>query len=113
MLINVIVYFLCSHILHLPTTTGTVFAWIEAVLFAYVTNKVFVFESKTRETSSLLKELLAFFACRAATGMMDLAIMWISVDRLHMNDLIVKVISNLLVIVINYIFSKLIIFRKR
>ena len=45
--------------------------------------------------------------------MMDLAIMWISVDRLHMNDLIVKVISNLLVIVINYIFSKLIIFRKR
>ena len=45
--------------------------------------------------------------------MMDLVIMWISVDRLHMNDLIVKVISNLLVIVINYIFSKLIIFRKR
>lgn len=60
MLINVIVYFLCSHILHLPTTTGTVFAWIEAVLFAYVTNKVFVFESKTRETSLLLKELSAF-----------------------------------------------------
>jgi len=63
-------------------------------------------------SKSLLYEISTFFACRLGTGILDVAIMYVSVDILFFNALIMKILSNVLVIVLNYIFSKLIIFNK-
>ena len=112
-LVNIIVYYICAHLLLLATVPATVIAWILSVAFAYVTNRIYVFESRSRGLVAILREIGAFVSCRLLTGVMDLAIMYICVDLLHFNDLIIKIISNILVIVLNYVASKLLIFRKK
>ena len=111
-LTNFLSYFLLAHVLRLPTVAATIAAWVLSVLFAYVTNKRWVFESRRRHWGALLREAAAFFACRAFSGLLDVLIMWVCVDWLHWNDLVVKIASNVLVIVLNYLFSKLWIFKK-
>lgn len=112
-LVNLIIYYLCARILGMGTAGSTAAAWAAAVLFAYITNKLFVFESRSFEKGLMIRELASFFACRLLTGVMDLAIMYICVDHLGWNDMVMKVISNVLVIVINYVASKLLIFKKQ
>ena len=110
--INLVAYYLCSHILSLTTVVSTVIAWIVAAIFAYVTNKLWVFECKSWEKQVLIKEIPSFFACRILTGVLDIAIMAIVVDVLHFNDMLMKIISNVFVIILNYIASKFLIFKR-
>jgi len=107
-LINIMIYFISYNLIKIGNVPSTIIAWIISVIFAFVTNKLYVFESHSK---SISYELSAFFACRLGTGLLDVAIMYISVDILTLNALIMKIISNLLVIILNYIFSKIIIFR--
>ena len=111
--INIAVYALCYRVLRLPNVPSNVVAWILAVLFAFVTNKLYVFESKSLERGTVLRELLSFVGARLATGLLDLAVMFVGVDLLHGPDLVFKVASNIVVIILNYVFSKLIVFRKK
>lgn len=111
-IVNVVVYGLCTRAAALSTTVSTVIAWVVAVLFAYLTNRTWVFESRARTAPDILRELWSFVLCRLATGALDLAIMYLCVDRLGLPDIPIKILSNLLVIVLNYIASKLIIFSK-
>lgn len=110
--VNIVSYFLLARILHIDTVVSTVIALILSILFAYITNKIFVFESKTNTAKELLKEIISFFGCRAFTGVLDVAFMYITVDVFNLNDMIMKIISNIVVIIVNYVFSKLIIFKK-
>ena len=110
--VNIVSYFLLARILHIDTVVSTVIALILSILFAYITNKIFVFESKTNTVKELLKEIISFFGCRAFTGILDVAFMYITVDVFNLNDMIMKIISNIVVIIVNYVFSKLIIFKK-
>ncbi len=110
--VNIVSYFLLARILHIDTVVSTVIALILSILFAYITNKIFVFESKTNTAKELLKEIISFFGCRAFTGILDVAFMYITVEVFNLNDMIMKIISNIVVIIVNYIFSKLIIFKK-
>ncbi len=110
--VNIVSYFLLARILHIDTVVSTVIALILSILFAYITNKIFVFESKTNTAKELLKEIISFFGCRAFTGILDVAFMYITVDVFNLNDMIMKIISNIVVIIVNYVFSKLIIFKK-
>lgn len=112
-LINIISYTACAHIFHMGTVKSTAAAWIISVTFAYITNKIFVFGSRTTTFSMLARECISFLGCRAATGVMDIAVMYLSVDILHFNDIIMKVLSNVLVIILNYLFSKLFIFSEK
>ena len=75
--------------------------------------EIFVFESKTSGMGALIKECLSFVWCRLATGFMDMAIMYVTVDVLHWSDMVMKILSNILVIVLNFVFSKLFIFAKK
>lgn len=109
-LVNIIVYYICSR-MGLRTSLSTVIAWALSVLFAYVTNRKFVFKSKAFGFLPILKEISGFFLCRFATGLLDLVIMVVFVDFLHLNDMVIKVLSNILVIVLNYVASKLFIFK--
>ncbi len=110
-LINIVSYYICSHILSQEILISNVIAWIISVLFAYITNRKWVFESSTYKKRDILKEAISFFSCRLLTGLMDMGIMFISVNLLLFNDVVMKVVSNILVIVVNYIASKLLIFK--
>lgn len=91
---------------------ATVVAWIGAVMFAYISNRVWVFESRKYTIKEISEELFSFFSCRLITGLLDVAIMFLFVDVMGGNDILVKTGSNLLVTIINYVASKLIIFGK-
>lgn len=108
-LVNVVVYFICYDISGISNVISTIIAWILSVIFAFITNKIYVFESKS---GSIIYEISTFFACRFGTGVLDLGIMYLSVDILKWNALLMKIISNVIVIVLNYILSKVIIFNK-
>lgn len=111
--INIAAYALCYRVLKLPNVPSNVVAWVLAVLFAFVTNKLYVFESKSLDRGTVMRELLSFVGARLATGLLDLAVMFVGVDMLHESDLVFKVASNVIVIILNYVFSKLIVFRKK
>lgn len=110
-LVNVAVYGLCSKIWRLGTVESTSAAWVLAVIFAYVTNRKWVFKSKARGAAAIVKELFSFFVCRLLTGALDIAVMYIFVDKLHFEGMIIKLASNVLVVVVNYIASKFVIFK--
>ena len=113
LLVNTATYWICAHILGIVVMISTVIAWILAVLFAYLTNRTWVFKSQANTAVKILKETASFFGCRIATGILDLLCMFIFVETLHWNDIIIKTFANILVIVLNYLASKLLIFKKK
>lgn len=112
-IVNIVFYNVGYYKLGLGNTISNVIAWMIAVTFAYVTNKMWVFDSKSWEWKVLRKEILAFVSCRLTTGVMDLFIMFVCVDVLEWNAMLMKLLSNVLVIILNYVFSKLVIFKKK
>lgn len=94
------------------TTVPTVVAWILSVLFAYLTNRRYVFCSHTVGKDAL-KEASGFFMARVMSGVLDVAIMWVFVDLIGFNDLLIKLLSNVVVVVFNYIASKMVVFSKK
>ena len=111
--VNIAIYYLCAHIFYLSAIISTCWAWILSVIFAYATNKWWVFKSNSLRPRAIIQEFLSFASCRLFTGVCDLFIMFIFVDCLSVNDLFIKIASNVLVVILNYIFSKLIIFKKK
>ena len=106
----------------IPTTLNTLLDNALCILFAYVTNRLWVFHSSARGMAAL-REFGSFVACRLGTLVLDVAVMWLGVDLLgaalvppagqDVWFLGVKVLANVLVIVFNYVFSKLVIFKKK
>lgn len=114
-LVNLITYYACVYTFLDPNNPiqlqiANIIAWITAVIFAYFTNRKYVFESK--ETNKL-KEGIKFFAARIVTLLLDMGVMGLGVSILKFNDKIIKIISQVLVIVGNYIISKLFVFKKK
>ena len=88
-------------------------AWIVAVLFAFFVNKVYVFEKKNDNKKETLKECVNFFWYRFLTFIFfDVVTMYVAIEIFHINENISKVLANILVIIFNYLASKLIIFKK-
>lgn len=109
---NLVTYAVCTRILHINDYIAILISWILAVLFAYITNKIWVFESKTTNFKEFVRELVSFFAARIATLGMEYVVMFIGVELFKINDMIVKIFVQFLVVVANYILSKLFIFKK-
>lgn len=108
--INIVVYYLCT-LINIPTGISTTIAFIVSVLFAYVTNRKWVFQSKAKG-KEIFNEIWKFFSVRIGTYFIDLGLMILLVDKLEWNGLLCKVLVNILVIILNYIASKLIVFKK-
>ncbi len=87
-------------------------AWVVAVLFAFITNRIWVFESKKTETNEILGELAAFSGGRVFTFLLQEGIMLLFVTVLSLNKYLFRLITAVLVIILNYIISKLMVFRK-
>ena len=112
MLANIAAYYACYHVIGFSNVCSTAIAWLVAVLVAFITNKLWVFGSKTFAANVLARELLSFFSCRIATGLLDVGIMYVAVDCLAGNEILWKIIANIIVIVLNYVASKLVIFKR-
>jgi len=111
--VNTLAYMLCARTLEMEVVPSTIIAWFVAVLFAYLTNRKWVFHSEARTRAEIAREVLSFYSCRIATGVVDWIIMYIFVDVLQMNDLVIKIAANVVVIVLNYVASKVLIFKKK
>ena len=111
-LVNWASYWLLADVFRVPNLWATAIAHILSILYAYVTNRIWVFESKAKGFSAVFWEMVRFFGCRAASFVLDLLCMRIGVGGLHVNDMVMKLLSNVIVVIVNYVFSKLIVFRK-
>ncbi|MDR1032554.1 MAG: GtrA family protein [Candidatus Nomurabacteria bacterium] len=110
--VSIASYLLFARVLHVEEVTSNILSWVCAVAFAYVTNKVFVFESKKTEVKEVAKEVTTFFGMRLVSGVFDIAMFALLVKVLLLNDLIVKVVLQVIIVVLNYLFSKKVIFKK-
>ena len=110
-LVNIVSFFLLR-LIKLSLYSSNIIAWFLSVLFEFITNKLFVFESKGKSKKEVTKECLSFFGFRLLSLLFDMGIMYLLIDVLSWNEIVSKVLSNIFVIIINYVFSKLFIFKK-
>ncbi len=113
-IVSLVTYYICVYTILAPDNAvqlqiANVISWIISVAFAYITNRKFVFESKEKNK---IKEASKFVTSRIATLLMDMVIMYVGVTVLRFNDKIMKLISQVVVIVMNYILSKILVFKK-
>lgn len=106
--VNLISYIFFANILGINYLVSNAIAWFLSVLFAYVTNRIWVFESKSPH---ILKEMSLFFGGRLFSGVVDMLLMYTFIDFLVFDDSISKIVVQIIVIILNYIFSKLIVFK--
>ncbi|KRN31305.1 GtrA family protein [Weissella halotolerans] len=109
--INIALYWLLG-LVDAPVTVKYSIAWLGSVIFAYLTNRVWVFESGAHSVTELWHEFVAFCLARIATGVIGYVIVLFGVYVLQQNDFIWNILSQVFVIVSNYALSKLVIFKK-
>lgn len=130
-LVNLAVFFVFNRILNADGSTtlhliSNAIAWVAAVIFAYITNKLWVFESVSWEKKVIIKEIPSFFAARVFSFLLEEAGLWLMLDLLGFDELILTVLNidisgamiskamlAVIVVILNYIFSKLVIFKKK
>jgi putative flippase GtrA len=112
-IVNFVVYFIATRVFGIEEVISSAISWFCAVLCAYITNKIFVFETKKDTKKAFIKEIISFFACRFISGILcDVGTFALMVNVLHINDIFSKIVTQVMVVIINYIFSKLIVFKK-
>ena len=111
-LVNFIVYYPCYNWLAMSATVSNVIAWVVAVAFAYLTNKPFVFHSHDWSWKCVGPELTKFVGCRIGSGLLETAAIFLTVDLLHWNGNVMKLVLAVVVVILNYIGSKLLVFKK-
>lgn len=109
-LVSILSYALFTRIFDLNIYVSNIFSWIMAVTFAFFTNKIYVFKSKENK---LIDQMIKFYLSRLASLIIELVIMYLMVDILNINDMISKIIVQFIVIVLNYIFSKVFVFKNK
>ena len=110
--VNYLVYLPCYNLLGLSAAVSNVIAWAVAVLFAYVTNKPFVFRSHDWSLQTVIPEFARFVGCRVASGGAETLILLLTVDILGWNGNLWKLVVSVLVVIANYFGSKLLVFKK-
>lgn len=110
-LINIISFIIFRQF-KLGVDVSNVIAWLIAVIFAFITNKLFVFDSRNTDRKTVMKETISFLIARVISLGIDTGLLHLMIDFMKIHEVIAKVISNIVVIIVNYIFSKLFIFKK-
>jgi putative flippase GtrA len=111
--VNYAVYFVCTKAAGINYLVSNGIAWLVAVLFAFWVNKVFVFHSNDKSAKVLLWELGTFVSARILSGVLETGMLALFVEALHFNDSVIKILASIFVVIINYVLSKLLIFKKR
>ena len=110
--VNYLIYLHCYNWWGFSSSGSNVIAWVGAVAFAYLTNKPFVFRSHDWSARTVLPELTKFVACRVGSGALETVFLLVTVDWLGWDGNIMKLILSVLVVILNYVGSKLLVFRK-
>ena len=110
--VNYLIYLPVYNLLGLSAALSNAIAWVVAVAFAYLTNKPFVFKSHDWSAKTVIPELTKFVGCRVASGAAETLILLVTVDILNWNGNIWKLLTSVIVVVLNYIGSKLLVFKK-
>ena len=111
--VNYAVYFLCTRVLGIYHITGNIIAWAVSVAFAFYVNKLFVFRSASWKAAVVLGELWKFVSARILSGFLETGMLFLFVDILHFNDAVIKILASIIVVLLNYVISKLMIFTKK
>ena len=111
--VNYAVYLPCYNLFHLSASLSNVIAWVVAVAFAYLTNKPFVFKSNDWSWNVVGPELAKFVGCRIGSGLVETVIIFVTVDLLCWNGNLWKLVTSVLVVILNYVASKVLVFRKK
>ena len=106
--VNIIAYVVFAKYLNVDYIISNIIAWFLSVLFAYITNRIWVFESKS---DNILREISLFFGGRLFSGVVDTSLLYLMVDILLIGDFVSKVVTQIIVVVLNYIISKLVVFK--
>ena len=110
--VNYLVYVPCYNWLGISAGVSNVIAWLVAVIFAFITNKPFVFKSYDWSVKVLLPEMGKFVGCRVGSGVLETVLIFVTVDHLGWNGNLMKLLTSIFVVILNYIGSKLLVFRK-
>ena len=111
--VNMLVYFPLFNLLGMSAAVSNIIAWVFAVAFAYLTNKPFVFKSHDWSRKTVIPELTKFVGCRIGSGAFETAFIWMTVDLFCWNGNLMKVIVSFLVVLLNYVASKWLVFVKK
>lgn len=111
-LVNYLVYLPVYNLLGLSAAVSNLLAWTAAVAFAFLTNKPFVFKSHDWSRKTVIPELTKFVSCRIGSGVMETAIIFLAVDLMGFNGNLWKLLTSVLVVILNYFGSKLLVFKK-
>ncbi len=109
--LNYILYFVFADAVAMHYMAATGLSWVLTVVFAYWTNRTFVFKSQNKETKAVVTEFVSFIGARVATEVLELGLMYLMVDVMAVNDKISKLICQVIVILANYVLSKIWIFK--
>ncbi len=111
--VNFVSYFLFARLIRIDEVISSGLSWFCSVLFAYVTNKLFVFESDTKTIKAFLLEMGSFFLARVVSGILcDVGTFALMVKVFNINDIVAKIVTQIMVVILNYILSKFFIFKK-
>ena len=111
--VNYAIYLPLFNCAGLSATLSSVIAWVGAVLVAFVTNKPFVFHSHSWKREVILPEFSKFVSCRLGSGVLEWGILFLTVDTMHWDGNLWKLIVSVLVVLLNYLLGKLLVFRKK
>ena len=106
-LINIAVYFIFTDIFHINYIIANIVSWFVSVMFAYVTNRIWVFES---DNENVAKEVFLFYGGRIFTVVVDTLLMILFIDVLSIGNFVTKITVSIIVIILNYLFSKWVVF---
>lgn len=111
--LNIGVYVALTYLTNWNYQINNSIAWFVSVVVAFISNKAFVFKSKSQSHSQTAQEFVSFTGGRLASLAVEYVIMWVGISLLHGNDILVKIIDNVVVVVINYFWSKWAVFNNR
>ena len=111
--VNWVIFYPLYNVAHMNATLAKFFAWLVAVIFAYFTNKLYVYRSKDWSAKVAIPELIQFVGCRIFSGLLEIGFIFVTVDLLHWNGNLMNVIVAVFVVVINYIGGKLLFRRNK
>lgn len=111
--VNAVVFYIINDIMKINYMAATIISWVFAVLFAYITNKIWVFNSRSLKPSVIIKEMSAFISARLFSLGFTVLYMYVSVDIFGIDEFISLLISNVFVVIMNYVFSKIFIFKNK
>lgn len=110
-MVNWVAYYMLYELTGVSNVISNVIAWVVAVAVAFVTNKLWVFESRSLRADVVWPELMKFVSCRIGTGLLEIVLMFITVDLAGLAAMPMKVLVSVVVLILNYVSSRWLIFR--